>query len=89
MEAQDIKARLLWTVIDGVIYDITNYVAMHPGGKKKILKGVGIDSTEVFHKSHPGLKIENTPLALLRMGELNDLKVEPKDTGLSLKFGAL
>jgi hypothetical protein len=43
---------------------------MHPGGKRQILKGVGIDSTEVFYKSHPGLKIENTPLALLKMGEI-------------------
>jgi hypothetical protein len=35
------------------------------------MKGVGIDSTEVFHKSHPGLKIENTPMALLKMGDVN------------------
>lgn len=69
-EATDIKSRLKWTVIDGVVYDITNYIDMHPGGKKKILRGVGIDSTEIFHKSHPGLKIENTPMALLVMGHL-------------------
>ena len=69
-EALDIKNRLRWTVIDGVVYDITNYIDMHPGGKKKILRGVGIDSTDIFHKSHPGLKIENTPMALLVMGHL-------------------
>jgi cytochrome b involved in lipid metabolism len=71
-------------VIDGVVYDITNYIDMHPGGKKKILRGVGIDATEVFYKSHPGLKIENTPLALLRMGETGS-----KSNNLSIKFGAL
>ena len=69
-EALDIKNRLRWTFIDGVVYDITNYIDMHLGGKKKILRGVGIDSTDIFHKSHPGLKIENTPMALLVMGHI-------------------
>ena len=27
-EATDIKSRLNWTVIDGVVYDITNYIDM-------------------------------------------------------------
>ena len=69
-QAKDIKERLQWTVIDGAVYDITNYISMHPGGKKNIIKGIGKDSTEMFHKSHHGLKIENTPLALLKLGNI-------------------
>ena len=88
-EAKDIKQRLKWTVIDGVVYDITNYIDMHPGGKKKILRGVGIDSSEVFHNSHPGLKIENTPMALLKMGVLFKETYSHKDKNLNIKLGAL
>ena len=88
--AKDIQERLKWTVIDGVVYDITNYIDMHPGGKKKIMRGIGVDSTEIFHKSHPGLKIENTPMALLKMGELAKERQEVRKTQhLNLKFGAL
>ena len=69
-EIEAVQEQMQWTVIDGVVYDITNYVDMHPGGKKKILRGVGKDSSEMFHKYHPGLRIERTPLALLKLGEL-------------------
>jgi cytochrome b involved in lipid metabolism len=74
--AIDIKSRLLWTVIDDVVYDITNYIDMHPGGKKQIRKGVGKDSTKMFHESHQGLKIENTPLALLKMGKIGGEEIK-------------
>ena len=57
-----------WTVIDDDVYDITNYIHMHPGGVKKINLGVGKDSTQMFYKYHRGLKIERTPLALLKVG---------------------
>jgi cytochrome b involved in lipid metabolism len=65
---------LLWTIIDGDVYDITNYVSMHPGGKKKIMRGAGKDSTDMFYQYHPGLKINRTPLALLKIGEITSLK---------------
>ena len=38
-EAQRIRSNLIWTIIDNKVYDITNYISMHPGGKKNILKG--------------------------------------------------
>lgn len=46
--AEEIKAKIIWTVIDGDIYDITNYAPKHPGGKK-ILRGNRKDATEMFH----------------------------------------
>lgn len=43
-----------WTVIDGIVYDLTTYIASatHPGGAE-ILAGCGIDATELF-ESRPG-----------------------------------
>lgn len=72
---------MIWTVIDGVVYDITNYVDQHPGGKKKILRGKDKDATEMFHRFHPGLKINNTVLQFLKVGELQsqDIKVSEQD----------
>ena len=57
-----------WTVIDGKVYDITNYCAIHPGGLKKILKGVGKDSTKMFHQFHKGINLDLTPLPSLCIG---------------------
>lgn len=61
---------MIWTVIDGEVYDITNYVDQHPGGKKKILRGQSKDASEMFHRFHPGLKISNTVLQFLKIGDL-------------------
>lgn len=41
-----------WTVIDGKVYDITNYVKSHPGGNV-ILRAAGKDGTALFNKTHP------------------------------------
>lgn len=38
-----------WTIIDGNIYDITEYVNFHPGGKQQILTACGVDATEAFN----------------------------------------
>lgn len=65
-----------WTVIDGDVYDITNYISMHPGGAKKINLGVAKDSTVMFHKFHKGIRLELTPLPGLKLGEIPSLKKE-------------
>jgi len=42
-----------WTVINGKIYDVTKYLDYHPGGKAKLMQGVGKDGTALFNKFHP------------------------------------
>ncbi len=69
-EANRIRSDLVWTLIDNKVYDITNYINMHPGGKKNILKGKFKDASKEFHASHRGLDISKTPLVLLEIGEL-------------------
>lgn len=60
---------MIWTVIDGDIYDITNYAPKHPGGKK-ILRGNRKDASEMFHQYHRGVNIEETEVAFLKIGEI-------------------
>ena len=67
-----------WTVIDGLVYDITKYIGIHPGGKK-IMLGAGKEASDIFRKSklfsfllylpyqytdkrHAGLDIKTTPV---------------------------
>ena len=46
----------LWTALDGIVYDITDFV--HPGGEKDILKVLGMEADELYmeayvEKKHP------------------------------------
>ena len=38
----------LWTVIHDKVYDITEFLAEHPGGEEILIENAGIDSTENF-----------------------------------------
>ena len=38
-----------WTVVDGLVYDVTYYIPFHPGGKK-IMLGAGKEASKVFRK---------------------------------------
>lgn len=37
-----------WIVVEGVIYDVTEYIPLHPGGSETILNTCGTDATEAF-----------------------------------------
>jgi len=37
-----------WTIISGKIYDITDYISYHPAGVRQILRGCGVDATNMF-----------------------------------------
>jgi cytochrome b involved in lipid metabolism len=40
-----------WTILNGRVYDITEYAKFHPGGRK-IFLGKGKDCTELYNKYH-------------------------------------
>ena len=40
-----------WLILDGKVYEVTDFIPSHPGGKA-ILKGCGKDATKMFSK-HP------------------------------------
>jgi predicted heme/steroid binding protein len=37
-----------WVAIEGSVYDVTDFIAEHPGGPKILKKNCGKDSTELF-----------------------------------------
>jgi L-lactate dehydrogenase (cytochrome) len=42
-----------WMAIDGLVYDITDFLSQHPGGKAILLKHSGRDATKAFKSYHP------------------------------------
>lgn len=42
----------VWVVINGKVYDLTEFLSRHPGGAKIILKYAGKDALAIFNKYH-------------------------------------
>jgi cytochrome b involved in lipid metabolism len=57
-----------WVVIKGNAYNVTNFLADHPGGKKAILMYAGKDATQEFEMLHK-------PDIIVKYGK--DMKVGP------------
>lgn len=41
-----------WSIIDGRVYDLTDWIGKHPGGPGNIMKICGADGTSAFSKQH-------------------------------------
>ena len=46
-----------WTILDGKVFDITEYMQYHPGGVKKLMLGAGRDCTALFQKYHAWVNV--------------------------------
>jgi cytochrome b involved in lipid metabolism len=39
----------LWIVVDGKVYDVTEFASEHPGGQKALQNHAGQDATQAFN----------------------------------------
>ena len=46
-----------WSVINGVVYNVTPYVRFHPGGAAILKAAMGKDATQLFHKYHSWVNV--------------------------------
>lgn len=63
-----------WLVIDGKVYNISNFMKKHPGGARVIGAYGGQDATDVWTAYHKDRAAVAKYLAPLLVGELNDQK---------------
>lgn len=48
-----------WTAYNGKVYNISAYIAYHPGGIPKVMLGAGKDCTALFDKYHKWVNAES------------------------------
>ncbi|RWS27084.1 cytochrome b5 reductase 4-like isoform X2 [Leptotrombidium deliense] len=58
-----------WLLIKGHVYNVTAFMDYHPGGVDELLRGVGMDSTDLFNSVHRWVNIESM-LAKCLVGRL-------------------
>ncbi|KAK0544627.1 hypothetical protein OC846_005837 [Tilletia horrida] len=59
----------VWVVVDNNVYDITEFLEEHPGGKKILISNAGKDASEAFHTYHSE-KILKSVAEEYKIGEL-------------------
>ncbi|MEN9927472.1 MAG: hypothetical protein RJB27_548 [Actinomycetota bacterium] len=64
-------AKSCWSVIDGYVYNLTNWINSHPGGSGAILFLCGTDGTNAFKAQHENQSKPAVRLDTYRIGPLN------------------
>jgi len=59
-----------WSIIDGSVYDLTDWISQHPGGSSRILGLCGEDGTSQFQGKHGGSPSPEATLERYLLGEL-------------------
>ncbi|KAI1045924.1 hypothetical protein LB505_007983 [Fusarium chuoi] len=60
-----------WVILYGKVYDVTEFLPSHPGGKKIILKLAGKDATDEYDPVHPPGTLEENLKPENILGEVN------------------
>lgn len=59
-----------WTVVNGVVYDLTRWIEAHPGGQQAIIAICGADGSAAFNRQHSGQPQLENVLEEYRLGTL-------------------
>ena len=59
-----------WSIINGDVYDLTNWISQHPGGAAAIQALCGIDGTQSFNNQHEGSAKVARQLSQFYLGRL-------------------
>lgn len=60
-----------YSIVDGGVYDLTNWISRHPGGQSAIKYMCGIDATDAFMSQHGG---ERRPTSILDQYKIGTLR---------------
>ncbi|RHZ54188.1 hypothetical protein Glove_429g42 [Diversispora epigaea] len=65
----------IWIIVHNKVFDVTNFLNEHPGGKKVLLKVAGTDATKQFDNFH-SLDILTKYAPQLQIGEIGNSQTE-------------
>jgi fatty acid desaturase 2 (delta-6 desaturase) len=77
-----------WIVINGTVYDITQWQRKHPGGSRIIGHWAGQDATEGFEAFHKNMAVVSKYMKPLEVGKLNT-EASSKDEAIKKDFTEL
>lgn len=60
-----------WAVVEGVVYDLTEWISQHPGGSGPITGLCGTDASSAFQAQHGDAERPNEALEGFRIGQLS------------------
>jgi cytochrome b involved in lipid metabolism len=72
-----------WTVVKSNVYDLTSYIARHPGGSSVLTSICGKDGTQAFTGQHAGAQRPNAELTSLLVGPLSAASASSGSSGSS------
>ncbi len=64
------SAASCYTVVSGIVYDVTSYISRHPGGQSAIKSICGVDGSAAFSGQHGGQSKPTNTLASFKIGTL-------------------
>jgi L-lactate dehydrogenase (cytochrome) len=67
-----------WIVVNGVVFDITNFAPEHPGGPGIIYKYAGRDATQAYNEIHSPAIIQNGLPADAQKGVIDSQTITPE-----------
>ncbi|KAJ5816722.1 Aldolase-type TIM barrel [Penicillium robsamsonii] len=70
------KADDCWIVVGNKVWDLTQFVSVHPGGANAILQFAGYDATYAFYQVHSAGLIESTLPSSKHMGDLDPNSID-------------
>lgn len=74
-----------WLAIRGLVYDMSEFMHLHPGGERLIVTNAGIDATKSYEKSEHHLNPEiHALLDLYKIGSIRRLQFEDQ-WGIAIK----
>jgi sulfite reductase alpha subunit-like flavoprotein/cytochrome b involved in lipid metabolism len=65
-----------WIVVDRVVYDVTEFMQLHPGGRRVLQAYAGMDATHGFARAHPARPDVDAMRERYRIGMLRTLALD-------------
>jgi len=70
--AEHATAEDCWSIVGDSVYDLTDWIAAHPGGAQRIISMCGNDSTSDYENQHAGQRSPTATLDRYVIGTLGE-----------------